>query len=236
MPRAASASGHVQRDAVGDRGGCLRRIQRDRTARETIRIDAAKHHVGIGDRRLLAAAAIAGGSRLGAGAVGTDHDAAQRVDPRDRAASRANLHHVDDRNAHRNAAAFGETIGAGDLEVAGLLRRVIVDQSDLRGRAAHVERQGAIVAATRRDAPRQDDAAGRTAFDQAHRKAARRFDRANTAGGHHQQQRAGRAQMRRDPFAFLADSAPSAAAHRRWRPWSRSAHIRGFRGTPRATA
>ncbi len=34
------------------------------------------------------------------------------------------LDHVDDRNAHRDAAALGEAISAGDLGAAGLLRGV----------------------------------------------------------------------------------------------------------------
>ena len=70
--------------------------------------------------------------------------------PRDRAAAGADLDHVDHRDAHRDAAALGETIGSRDLEMARLLRGVVVDQRDLRGGAAHVERQRAVVAAAAR--------------------------------------------------------------------------------------
>ena len=73
--------------------------------------------VTVGSR---AAAAVAGRAGLGAGAVGPDRDALQRVDAGDRAAAGADLDHLDDRDAHRQAAALQEARGAVDLERARL--------------------------------------------------------------------------------------------------------------------
>ena len=64
-------------------------------------VDLADGDVGVGDGRLGAAAAVAGRARLGAGAVGPDLDALQGVDAGDRAAAGADLHHLDDGDAHR---------------------------------------------------------------------------------------------------------------------------------------
>src|SRR5215468_1995777 len=52
------------------------------------------------------AAAVAGRPRLGAGTIGPNQDALQAVHARDRAATGADLHHLDDGNAHRRAAAL----------------------------------------------------------------------------------------------------------------------------------
>ena len=89
-----------------------------------VRIDAAQHDIRIGHRWLIAAARIAGGAGIRARTVRPDDDAPQRIDARDRAAAGTDLHHVDDRNAHRKAAALGKAIGTRDLEMPRLLRRV----------------------------------------------------------------------------------------------------------------
>ena len=73
----------------------------DLAAGEARRVDLADGEVGVRDGRLGAAAAVAGGSRLGAGAVGPDQDALQGIDAGDRAAAGADLHHLDDGDAHR---------------------------------------------------------------------------------------------------------------------------------------
>ena len=49
--------------------------------------------------------------------VGPDNNAPQRVDTRDRTTTSADLHHVDNWNTHRKAAALGEPIGTRDFEM-----------------------------------------------------------------------------------------------------------------------
>ena len=91
-------------------------LQPDPAAGEALGIDLAERQIGIRDRGLLAAAAVAGRARHGACAVRADRDPAHRVDPRDRAAARADLDHLDRRNPHRQAAALEVALGARDLE------------------------------------------------------------------------------------------------------------------------
>ena len=98
------------------------RIERHAPARKPGRIDAAEHQIGVGDGRRRAAAPVAGGTRIGPGAVRPDGNPLQPVDPRDRAAAGADLDHLDDRDAQRQPAAFLETVDARDLEGAVGLR------------------------------------------------------------------------------------------------------------------
>jgi hypothetical protein len=112
MPRAASctgiASGELQR---------ARRIQRDLPAGKMCRIDAPQHNIGIRYRRLLAAFAVAGGTGVRPRTVRTDDNAPQCIDACDRTAAGADLRHVDDRDAHREAAALREARGPRDFEM-----------------------------------------------------------------------------------------------------------------------
>src|SRR5262249_42902846 len=85
-------------------GGCL--IESDLAAGTEGGIDLAEDDIGVGDRRLGSAAAIADGSGRRSRAVGPDRDTAELVDPRDRAAAGANLDHLDYRNAHRQPRAL----------------------------------------------------------------------------------------------------------------------------------
>ena len=86
----------------------LGHIDRDLAAGEARRVDLADHQVRIRHGRLGAAAAVAGRPRLGAGAVGPDQDALQGIDAGNRAAAGADLHHLDDGDAHGRAAALLE--------------------------------------------------------------------------------------------------------------------------------
>ena len=122
-------------------------LQRNGAAGERRRIDHAQCHVGVGHGRQGAAAAVAGGARLGSRTLRPHRDALQRIHLRDRAAAGADLDHLDHRDAHRQAAALQESRGAVDLEHARGMRLVVVDQADLGGGAAHVEGQCAAFAA-----------------------------------------------------------------------------------------
>src|SRR5581483_5064989 len=76
-------------DIGGERAFGAAAIERHLAAGKSRRIDAAEREVGIGHRRLTAAAAIADRAGLRAGAVRADADASQRVDAGNRAAAGA---------------------------------------------------------------------------------------------------------------------------------------------------
>ena len=169
-------------------------IEREAAAGEAARVDAAQHEVGVGHRRRGAAAAVAGGPGFGAGALRPDLEALELVDRGDRAAAGADLDHLDHRDAERQAAALEEAVDAADLEAARRLRPEIVDQADLGGGAAHVERQHASQAAIRPRCPRPRMAPP-AGPDSTRRigKAHRRFERGQPAARQHQEERAGEA-------------------------------------------
>ena len=163
----------------------------DRAAGEMRRIDLAQHDIGVGHGGMPAAAAVAGRAGLGAGALGPDRDALQRIERGDRAAAGADLDHLDHRDAHRQAAALQEAGGAVDLESARGVRLAVVDQADLGRGAAHVEGERRASRRARAAIPRREDrAAGRAGFDQPDRKAPRRLDGGEPAARGHQVDRA----------------------------------------------
>ena len=104
----------------------------------------AEEDVRVGDGRVDAAAAVAGGPGRGAGAPRPDLQAARRVEPGDRAAARADLGDVDRRDPQQLAGAAHQPAAgrerAADLVLAAARDGAVLDQRRLRGRAAHVER------------------------------------------------------------------------------------------------
>ena len=112
-------------------------------AEEERRIEIAEHQIGIGHGRLVAALAVAGRPRIGAGAVRPDLEQPERVDPGDAAAAGADLDHLDHRHLDRQAAALLEAVHAVDLEVRRDQGLAVLDQAGLGGGAAHVEREQA---------------------------------------------------------------------------------------------
>src|SRR5215468_2215164 len=95
----------------------------------------------------------------------------EKVDARDRAAAGADLDHFDHRDAQRQPAAFEKAVDPRHLEGARGLRLRLVDEADLRGRAAHVEGYDLIEPVLTRDAGGKDRAARRPGFDQSDREA-----------------------------------------------------------------
>ena len=141
IPRAA---------CVGDRSSALARASPSRrsaaaavelhvAAEEIVGIEQPEHQVGVGDGRLVAAAAVAGRTGIGAGALRADLEQPERVDMGDAAAAGADLDHVDRRDGDRQPAAFLEAVAAVDLEQPGDQRLAVLDQAGLGGGAAHVE-------------------------------------------------------------------------------------------------
>ena len=95
-----------------------RQVERHPAAGEVRGVDAAEHGVGVGDRRLGAAAAVAGRAGDRAGALRPDADMAA-LEPGERAAAGADDVDVDDRHLDRQAL----ELGLGRRASAGRRRR-----------------------------------------------------------------------------------------------------------------
>ena len=117
------------------------------SAQKTRRVEIAQHQVGVGDRRLGAALAVAGRPRSRAGARRADMQDAAVVDPRNRAAAGADAGDVE---------AVERDRVAGDAAAVGQARAPIDDQRNVGAGAAHVERDQIALA----DQPGRVDAAG----------------------------------------------------------------------------
>ena len=102
----------------------------------------------------------------------------------------------------RHAAALLEAGGASRLEGLRRARHVVLDEGDLRGRAAHVEGQDAVAAVAGRQVGGEDGATGRTGLDEAHRERGRNLDVQKTSPGVDEIQRAGGAETMQ--FGFEA--------------------------------
>jgi len=84
------------------------RVHRERTAGKRTRVEKAEHHVGVGDGRLLRAAAVAGRPWVAARALRPHYEKAASIDARDRATARANFGDVDRRHLQHIAGALDE--------------------------------------------------------------------------------------------------------------------------------
>ena len=157
LRRQPEALGHVPLQRALRR----RDVERDGAAGEVLWIDRAQHDIGVGHRGMPAAAAVAGGSGLGAGALRADRDPFQGIEPGDRAAAGADLDHLDHRDAHRQARALEEAGGAVDLEQPRGVRLVVVDQADLGRGATHVVAESPRLAGAGRNLRSKNRAAGR---------------------------------------------------------------------------
>ena len=138
-PRAASS--RVDAELFAD--GRHRRLGRlhvgdDFAAAEIIPVDPAEPEIGVGRRRLFAAAAIGGRPRNRARRLRADMQLAEIVDPGDRAAAVADLNEIDhgnhDRVAGGSAVALDPVVGL-DRDLA------VLDQRTFGRGAADVERQ-----------------------------------------------------------------------------------------------
>ncbi len=117
--------------------------------REMRRLDAAEHHVGVGDGQRTAAA-VAGRAGVGAGGIGADA-IALTVEVQDRAAARGHCVDVHHRGPHPHT----RHLGAEDaFQLARAVRHV-------GGGAAHVEADDTVVPGLPGGAHHADDSAGR---------------------------------------------------------------------------
>ena len=154
-------------------------VQRHPAVQERLGAEQAEHDVGVGHRRVNAAAAVAGRARLGARAGRADSQPAGRlVDPGDRATAAGDRAHVQVRQP------------VGVLVDHFLLRhqRLTVDhQPEVERGAAHVGCHHVVVAVGAGEGRDADQPAGRAGVDDAQRGGGGRGQHA--AVGLHDQQR-----------------------------------------------
>ena len=133
MPEAASIRSRPSGSAMRVTIACVAASASSVSSPPSLRIaaEAAEHEIGVGDGRLRAAAAVAGGTRHRLGAARADPQRAALVDPRDRAAAGADRVDVDDRDADRDAV---------ERRLARHLRAAVEHQADVGAGAAHVDR------------------------------------------------------------------------------------------------
>src|SRR6185437_8633315 len=114
--------------------------------------EVAEHQVGIGDRRLGAAAPVTGRPGDGARRARPDPQGAAGVATADRAAARADGVDIDGRQLDRAAA---------DRARVGAPHGTVLDHADVAGGAAHVEAERVAVAAEAGEEAGADSAPGR---------------------------------------------------------------------------
>ena len=139
----------------------------------------AKHEMRVGHRRLLASRAVTGRSGHCAGTGGTDGQRTVRQ-PRNRAATRTDGHHVHHRQRQRPLA-DPPVLREPDLPAA--------KQADVRTGAADIDRDDVANAASRGCIARTNDAGGRTGQHRENRCLADRGRSGDAAVRLHQQQR-----------------------------------------------
>ena len=133
-------------------------VERHAAAQEVAAVEAAQHDVGVGHGGAVAATAVGGRSRHGAGRARPDLEGAGLVDEGDRAAAGADRVHVDHRHQHGEARDPGVARG-------GLAEAALRDDADIGRGAADVE--GDEVASARQAArPVAADHAGRRTREQ----------------------------------------------------------------------
>jgi hypothetical protein len=127
-------------DVFIDRPRCSGGVEPHLSAEEEPRIEVAQQQVCVGDGRPVASEPIARRAGIGTGRFRTDGEQAQGVDTRDGAAAHADLDHVDGRRLDRQPGPLDEALRPRDLELVGHERPAVLDQAELGGRPAHVER------------------------------------------------------------------------------------------------
>ena len=190
-------------DAFQKRGSGGLGIEQQLAAEEPVRRQAAQQQVGIGYRRLGAAAAVADRARAGAGRARADMQPRLVVEPGDRAAARAHLDDVDHRCLDREAL----NVSAG---VIGRVHRIAAgfDEGALGRRAPHVERDNVVQAKRIGVGGGADAAADRARLDQGDGLAAGALGRQHAAVRAHHEQRSGEpapAQLVLEPAQIARD-------------------------------
>ena len=182
----------------------------------------AEDQVRVGHRGLLAATAVAGRAGVGARALRADAQRAAAVDPRDRAAARADRVDVDHRQADGQP---------GDLALDGQLGlgAALGEEERVAARAAHVEAERGRLG----DDPRRHRAPGGAGEQHRRRVRGRLLERGHPARGEHHV-RLGQPGLLAWPCGAGSGSGRSAARARRRPSRSSRARTRAPRRRPRA--
>ena len=114
-------------------------LKRHLAASEARRVDAPEHDVGVGYRRMNPAPPIGGRPGIRGGAFRADTNSLQGVDVRDGTATGADFQHFNNRHPQGQPAALDEAGRAIHLKFPRGLRSLILNQTDLGRRPAHVE-------------------------------------------------------------------------------------------------
>ena len=181
--------GHAQAHRLGDDlADCIFgrfAVEAHAPPQEVVRVQIAQQHVRIGDRRLGAALAVAGGARFGARGLRTHLQQAQLIDPRDAAPTRPDLDQFDGGDPDRQAAAAFEAVHPRDLEGVGHRWSAVPDQAHLGRGTAHVERDQILLAHQFAVVDGRQGARRRPGLDQPYREARRPVERRDAAARQH---------------------------------------------------
>ena len=172
-----------------------RRVEGDFAAEEIAWVEPSQYEVGVGDRGLRPAVAIADRPGIGSSALGTDPEDAAGIYPSDGAAACANFHEVDywcadwiPRTASRSDARLR---CRPDLVVLGHAGRAALNQTGFGGRPAHVEGNHLVVAPCLPQMRRRNHPGGRTGLDHVHWLLPRRRKGVHPAAALHYEQLGG---------------------------------------------
>ena len=125
-------------------------VKGDFAAEEIVRVEPSQYEVGVGDRGLRPALAIADRPGVGSGALGTNPQDAAGIYPGDGPAACADFYEVDywraDRIARAASCSDARLRCRPDLVVFGHAGRAALDQPGFGGCPAHVERNHLVVA------------------------------------------------------------------------------------------
>ena len=197
MPWAASTRVHAQRLGAVLFDGALRGrwVEGDFAAEEIARVEPSQYEVGVGDRGLRPALAIASWPGIGSGALGPDPQDAAGIYPGDGPATCADFHEVDYWRANWIASAASRPDARlrrrPDLVVLGHAGCAALDQPGFGGRPAHVEGNHLVVAPRLPQMRRCNHPGGRTGLDHVHRLLPRRCKGVHSAAALHYEQLSG---------------------------------------------
>ena len=168
-------------DMLADGGGGGVRIEPVETpADRPVGVDPPERQIGVGHRRPVVAASVAGGAGIGARRFGADGEVAAAVDRRDRAAAGPDGGDLDHRRAHDQAEIDRRLQAIGALAPG--------DQGDVEAGAAHVAGDHVGEPRGLGDPRPRDDPRRRPRQRGANRERARRVDRHHPAIGLDDQQ------------------------------------------------
>ena len=163
-----------------------RRVEPHPPTQEEVGIEVAEQQVGVGDGRLLAAQAVAGGAGIGTRASRPHLEQTELVDLRDAAAASTDLDHVDHRRLDRKPAASLEAMDTRRFHHGGHVRRAALDEARLGGGAPHVEGDHIAIARLSAEERGGQPASGGSRLEQPHGELTRHPRRGHASGGLHQ--------------------------------------------------